>query len=240
MTIVATNLDYFDGTTRCKGEYFSPENATGPLPVVLVCHAWDGLIDEVRDKATKLAESGYIAFAIDVYGEGKTFSNMATQLDEALGPFMSDRAMLLGRMQAALKASRKIPGGDSERIAAMGYCFGGMCVLDLARAGGAQLKATVSFHGALGPNGLDTPAQIDSKILCLHGYDDPMIPPEQVNAFMTEMTQKKADWQFMSYSNTVHAFTRPDANLPEVGAVYNPLTDLRSWQAMLSFFEEVL
>jgi dienelactone hydrolase len=240
MAVVATQLNYFDGDTRCKGVYFSPENAQGPLPVVLVCHAWDGLIGEVRDKATKLADSGYIAFAIDVYGEGKTFSDMATQLNEALGPFMSDREMLLTRMQAALATAKEIPGADTRRIGAMGYCFGGMCILDLARAGGTELKAAVSFHGALIPNGLNNPATVDSKILCLHGYDDPMIPSEQVNAFMAEMTEKKADLQFVSYSNTVHAFTRPDANSPDVGAVYNPLTDRRSWQAMLSFFEEVL
>ena len=240
MAVIATDLNYLDGDTLCKGVFYSPDQPSGPLPVVLVCHAWDGLIQEVRDKATKLAESGYIAFAIDVYGDGKTFSDMATQLNEALGPFMSDRAMLLARMQAALAAAKEIPGVDTNRIGAMGYCFGGMCVLGLARAGGTELKASVSFHGALVPNGLDTPAKVDTRIMCLHGHDDPMVPPEQVTAFMAEMTQKKADWQFVSYSNTVHAFTRPGANFPEVGAVYNPLTDKRSWQAMLSFFEETL
>ena len=116
MAVVATDLNYFDGDTLCKGVYFSPENAQGPLPVVLVCHAWDGLIREVRDKATKLAESGYIAFAIDVYGEGKTFSDMATQLNDALGPFMSDRAMLLARMEAALEAGEGRSDGDAEDI----------------------------------------------------------------------------------------------------------------------------
>lgn len=240
MSIESINLDYYAGETLCKGEYFSPESSSGKLPVVLVCYAWDGLIDEVRDKARKLAESGYIAFAIDVYGGGKTYTDITTQLDEALGAYMADRGLLLERMQAALEAAKTIPNADVSRIASMGYCFGGMCVLDLARSGTADLKAAVSFHGALAPNGLDSPSSLNTKLLVLHGHDDPMIPQEHVAAFMTEMTEKKADWQFVSYSNTVHAFTRPDANMPEIGAMYNPSTDRRSWQAMLNFFAEVL
>lgn len=240
MAIVSTKLDYEEGDTVCKGEYFAPNNATDKLPVVLVCYAWDGLIDEVRDKARKLAESGYIAFAIDVYGDGKTYTDITTQLDEALGPYMADRALLLRRMEAGLTAAKTIPNADDSRIAAMGYCFGGMCVLDLARSGTTELKAAVSFHGALAPNGLDTPKSLSSKLLVLHGHDDPMIPQEHVAAFKAEMTEKKADWQFVSYSDTVHAFTRPDANMPKIGALYNPTTDRRSWQAMLNFFTEVL
>lgn len=240
MGIESKKLDYNEGETVCKGEYFVPNNATGKLPVVLICYAWDGLIDEVRDKARKLAESGYIAFAIDVYGGGKTFTDITTELDEALGPYMADRALLLRRMEAGLAAAKTIPDADESRIGSMGYCFGGMCALDLARSGSAELKAAVSFHGALAPSGLDAPESLNTKLLVLHGHDDPMIPPEQVAAFMAEMTEKKADWQFVSYSGTVHAFTRPGANMPEIGAMYNLSADRRSWQAMLNFFEEIL
>jgi len=240
MGIASTSLDYYAGDTLCKGEYFSPENSSGKLPVVLVCYAWDGLIDEVRDKARKLAESGYIAFALDVYGDGKTYSDITTELDEALGPYMADRGLLLERLQAGLAAAKTIPNADDSRIGSMGYCFGGMCVLDLARSGADDLKAAVSFHGALAPNDLSSPEILNTKLLVLHGHDDPMIPPEHVTGFMAEMTEKKADWQFVSYSGTVHAFTRPDANMPEIGAMYNPSTDRRSWQAMLNFFAEVL
>lgn len=239
MAITATDLDYYDEDTLCKGVYFAPEDAGENLPVVMVVHAWDGLIDEVRDKATRLAEAGYIAFAIDVYGNGTTWSDFS-MVNDVLGPVLADRAALLKRLQAALRAAETIPGGDKSRIGAMGYCFGGLCVLDMARGGDQALKGVVSFHGALMPNGLDTAATVDASILVLHGHDDPMVPPEQVLAFETEMTDKKADWQLTAYSNTVHAFTRPDANLPEVGAVYNELTDRRSWQAMLNFFEEVI
>jgi dienelactone hydrolase len=175
-----------------------------------------------------------------VYGGGKTFTDITTELDEALGPYMADRGLLLRRMEAGLAAAKTIPNADESRIASMGYCFGGMCVLDLARSGSKELKAAVSFHGALAPNGLDAPESLDTKLLVLHGHDDPMIPPEHVAAFMAEMTERKADWQFVSYSGTVHAFTRPDANMPEIGAMYNASTDRRSWQAMLNFFAEVL
>ncbi|MFT4520698.1 MAG: dienelactone hydrolase [Halioglobus sp.] len=239
MTSTATNLDYPAGDITCKGVYFTPDGASGPLPVVIVCHAWDGLNDEVRDKAAKLADSGYIAFAMDVYGDGKTMTDMS-ELESTLTPYMADRGMLLQRTQAALAAAKTIPGADTTRIGAMGYCFGGLAVLDLARAGGEDIQAFVSFHGGLGGNTLDNPATLSSKVLVLHGEDDPMVPPEEVAAFKAEMTAKKADWQLVAYSQTVHAFTRPGANDPAFGAVYNPTTDKRSWQAMLSFFAETL
>jgi dienelactone hydrolase len=238
MTSTATVLEYPAGDTLCKGVYFTPEEADGPLPVVIVCHAWDGLNDEVRDKSTRLAEAGYIAFAMDVYGGGKTLTDMA-DLEPTLTPYMVDRGMLLERMQGALAAAKTIPGADDSRIGAMGYCFGGLAVLDLARAGGEDLKAAVSFHGGLEGNTLDNPSTIDAKILVLHGEDDPLVPAEKVSAFKAEMTAKKADWQLVAYGHTVHAFTRPDANNPDFGAVYNAAADRRSWQAMLNFFAEI-
>lgn len=239
MTSIATPLNYTAGDTPCKGVYFTPAKAKGPLPVVLVCHAWDGLNEEVRDKSAKLAEAGYIAFAIDVLGNGKVMTDMA-DLMPTLTPFFENRGMLLERMQAAVAAAKTIPGADLSRIGAMGYCFGGTAVLDLARAGGDDIKAVVSFHGGLEGNSLDNPKIINAKILVLHGEDDPLIPPEQVTAFKAEMTAKQADWQLHAYSQTVHAFTRPDANDPAFGAVYNPSADRRSWQSMLNFFDEAL
>jgi len=239
MPSIATTLEYSAGDTLCKGIYFTPKDADGPLPIVLVCHAWDGLNQEVRDKASKLAEAGYIAFAIDVLGNGKIMTDFA-DLMPTLTPFFADRGMLLQRMQAALTAAKTIPGADLSRIGAMGYCFGGTAVLDLARAGGDDLKGVVSFHGGLEGNTLDNPKKLNVKLLVLHGEDDPLVPPEQVAAFKAEMTAKQADWQLHAYSHTVHAFTRPDANDPAFGAVYNPVADRRSWQAMLNFFEEVL
>lgn len=232
-------LEYTAGDTTCRGEYFLPEKTTGTLPVVLVVHAWDGLNDEVRGKASRLAqEAGYIAFAVDIHGEDKVFEDIA-ELGAALGPYLEDRGMLTARIQAAVNAAKTIPNADISRMGAMGYCFGGMTVLDLARAGSEDIKGVVSFHGGLEANTLDNPATINAKVLVLHGEDDPMVPPELVASFKQEMNDKKADWQLHSYSHTVHAFTRPAANDPAFGAVYNADADRRSWQSMRNFFAEI-
>jgi len=238
MTSTPTALDYAAGDVTCKGVYYTPDNAEGALPVVLVCHAWDGLLQEVHDKAQKLAEEGYIAFAIDIYGEGKTESDIS-QLEATLGPYMADRALLLSRMQAAVDAAKTIEGADTRRIAAIGYCFGGTAVLDLARGPHVGVSAVVSFHGGLAGNTLAAQHPIETKVLVLHGEDDPLVPPEQVAQFKAEMDERSADWQLFSYSNTLHAFTRPEANSPDFGAMYNAATDRRSWQAMRTFLDEV-
>ena len=233
-----TVIEYHDGNTRCRGEYFLPSGAAESLPVVMVVHAWDGLGDEVRSKAARLAEAGYLAFAVDVHGEGTFYTDVA-RLQEVLTPFMADRAMLLRRLEAALTAATTLPEGDSDRIGVIGYCFGGTCALDLARSGSPALKAAVSFHGGLAGNDLaQTP--ITAAVLALHGHDDPMVPPDVVSRFQQEMTERGADWQLVSYGHTVHGFTRPGANMPEMGVVYNEKADHRSWRAMLDFLQEVL
>jgi dienelactone hydrolase len=238
MTSTATKLEYLAGDTLCKGEYYTPAKKDGLLPIVLVCHAWDGLNDEVRDKSRKLADAGYIAFAVDVHGDGKVITDFA-ELMPTLTPYLENRALLLERMQGAFSAAKTIPGADVSRMGAMGYCFGGTAVLDLAR-GGDALKGVVTFHAGLDGNTLDNPKTLDTKILVLHGDDDPMVTPENVAAFKAEMNAKQVDWQLTAYSHTVHAFTRPDANDPAFGAVYNAAADRRSWQSMLNFFDEVL
>jgi dienelactone hydrolase len=232
----ATPLEYTAGDSLCRGVYFTP-NTNRPRPVVLVCHAWDGCNQEVQDKAAKLADAGYLAFAIDVHGGGKVYTDRS-ELVSVLSAYLNDRALLLQRMQGALAAARTIPGADASRIGAMGYCFGGMAVLDLVRAG--DIGAAVTFHGSLQGNTLDNPTSLNAKVLVLHGDDDPLVPPEQVAAFKAEMTAKGVDWQLHAYSHTVHAFTRPAANDPGFGTVYNAQADRRSWQAMLNFFSEVL
>ena len=239
MTIAATTIEYLAGDTLCRGEYYTPTSgADGPLPVVLVCHAWDGLNDEVRDKSRKLAAAGYIAFAIDIHGGGKVITDFS-ELMPTLAPYLDDRALLLERIAGAFAAAHTIPDVDTSRIGAMGYCFGGMAVLDLARSG-ANVKGVVSFHGSLDGNQLASPATLHSKILVLHGEDDPLVPPKTVALFKSEMNAKQVDWQLHAYSHTVHAFTRPGANNPSFGAVYNASADRRSWRSMLNFFEEVL
>ncbi|KZX59343.1 hypothetical protein A3709_13675 [Halioglobus sp. HI00S01] len=237
MTQKGTRLDYEVGGLRCHGEYFSPEGQ-GPFPVILVIHAWDGLGDEVRGKCQRLADAGYIALALDVHGNG-TFHTDFDTVQAVLAPYMQDRAMLLARLVAALDSVTKIPNADTARIGCMGYCFGGMCALDLARSGGPAIKAAVSFHGILPPNGLeDTP--ITAPVLVLNGADDPMVPLEAIDAFQQEMTARGADWQLINYGHTLHGFTRKAANNPAGGVLYNEHADKRSWRAMLDFFAEVL
>lgn len=244
MPLLDAPLQYMDQSCPCEGHYYlpgdhQPQDHAGPLPVVLVTPAWDGVVQEVHDKARKLAGSGYIAMVVDVYGEGRTLDDMS-EMEGAAGPLMADRSALLRRMKAALAAAKTIPGADTDRIAAMGYCFGGLCVLDLARGGGTELKAAVSFHGALMAPEPASGEQVQAKLLVLHGSDDPMVPAEQVLAFKQEMNAQGVDWQLVEYSNTVHAFTRADANMPEIGAVYNESADRRSWQAMLNFLDDAL
>lgn len=236
MTDAAT-FNYRDGDTECHGFIYRPDSDASSHPVVLVCPAWDGLVQEVHDKAKKLSEEGYIAVGVDVLGGGQTLVDFA-DLQPALDPFLSDRAMLLQRLQAAVSAARDIEGADPSRLGVVGYCFGGLCALDLARSG-SGIRAAVSLHGGLTTNGLgDIP--IEAQVLVLHGHDDPMVPPEQVAEFQREMTARGADWQLVSYGNTLHSFTRADANAPEMGIAYNALTDRRSWRAMCNFLEETL
>jgi dienelactone hydrolase len=153
-------------------------------------------------------------------------------------PFMEDRVKLQRRMTAAYTAVKQMPQTDQNNLAAMGFCFGGLCVLDLARTG-VDIKGVVSFHGLLGAPGNTSGNKIKAKILAMHGRDDPMVPPEQVLAFQEEMTTAGADWQFLTFGHTVHAFTNPVANDPGFGTVYQADADKRSWLAMQNFFTEI-
>jgi dienelactone hydrolase len=153
-------------------------------------------------------------------------------------PFLEDRALLQRRMKLALETVRRLERVDKDRVAAIGFCFGGLCVLDLARTG-ADLRGVVSFHGLLKPPGNTQGNKIQAKVLVLHGHDDPMVPVEDVVALERELTEAGADWQVHVYGHTMHAFTNPKANDPNFGTVYNPVADRRSWLAMQNFLEEI-
>ena len=228
---------YQDGATSCEGFFCYDPTRSGPLPAVLISHAWGGRDEFAMRKARRLAWHGFAVFALDMYGNAK--QGKSVEENQALmSPFMADRAMLAKRIGAALTAVRALKQVDAKRVAAMGFCFGGLCALDLARSG-ADVRGVVSFHGLLKPNGLP-PKKIQAKVLILHGYDDPMAPPEEVLAIGKELTAAGADWQLHAYGNTVHAFTNPDAANPQMGTVYKAEADRRSWNSMLAFFEEVL
>lgn len=237
MAIITNTVSYMDGDVVLEAFFAFDDAITERRPAVLIAHMWDGRNPFVAEKAKKLAELGYVGFALDMYGKGV----LGTSPEENMAlmqPFMSDRAMLQQRITAALRAVKLLPWVDDSKIAAIGFCFGGLCVLDLARTG-ADIKGVVSFHGLL-----DIPTDtvvypIKAKVLALHGYDDPMASQNKVMDFQEEMNELGADWQLHSYGHTVHAFTNPVANNPDDGKLYNANADRRAWQAMQNFLTEI-
>jgi dienelactone hydrolase len=239
LTIKTEYIDYEDDAVTCEGYVAFDDAKKGKRPGVLVSHAWAGQSKLERGKAEKLAELGYVGFALDLYGKGKRGGSMEENA-KLMQPFIDDRAMLRRRITAALDALKKHALVEPSRLGAIGFCFGGLCVLDLARSVPAGLKGVVSFHGLFHPPKLGPQAPITAKVLMLHGYDDPLAKPDSVLAIASELTQAKADWQLHAYGRTSHAFTNPEANSPDHGLLYNAVADRRSWVAMKNFFEEAL
>jgi dienelactone hydrolase len=231
-------LEYRCGDTLLEGLFCYDDALPGPLPAVLVCHEWGGRGELVEKKAKRLAARGYATFALDMFGKGKR-GTTPEQCQALIMPFVQDRALLARRINASLSFVRTLPQVDARRVAAMGFCFGGMCVLDLARSG-ADLRGVVSFHGLLKQNGLPPAKSIPSKILILHGWDDPLAPPEDVLAISKEFTEAKADWQLHAYGGTMHSFTNPNANNPAGGMLFSDKAQRRSWHSLMEFLEEVL
>ena len=238
MTIVSNTVNYLDGGTLLQAFFAYDDSFEERRPAVLISHAWGGRDEFVNNKAKQLAELGYVAFALDMYGQG-ILGKSPEENAVLMQPFIDDRQLLQKRINAALYAVTLLPWVDDSRIAAIGFCFGGLCVLDLARMG-ADVKGVVSFHGLLYTPENSEKKPVKAKVLALHGHDDPMATADQLKAFTTEMTDLNVDWQLHSYGNTVHAFTNPMANNPEMGTVYNETADKRSWQSMKNFLEEVL
>lgn len=237
MAIVSNTVDYLDDGVLLEGFFAYDDSVAGRRPVVLIHHAWAGRDEFVAAKAKRLAELGYLAFAADMYGKGIRGAS-PEENGQLMQPFMQDRARLQKRLHAALAAVKLMPWADDKRIAALGFCFGGLCALDFARTG-ADLRGVISFHGLLTPPDNIPEPQIKARVLVLHGHDDPMVPPEQVLALQTELSKAGADWQVHVYGGTMHAFTNPVANDPSFGTVYQAAADRRSWQAMQNFLEEI-
>jgi dienelactone hydrolase len=231
------SIEYRDGETLLEGFLCYDESQPGPRPAVLINHAWSGRDDFVERKARRLAWQGYACFALDNFGKGKR-GTTPQECSALMTPLMDDRAKLLARLQAGLATARAMPIVDSRRIAVMGFCFGGLCALDLARAD-AEIRGAVSVHGLLKPSGLTEP-KIRAKVLILHGYDDPLAPPDEVLAIARELTSAGADWQIHAYGQTVHAFTNPAAQNRAGGMQYDEAADRRSWHALEEFLAEVL
>lgn len=232
-------VEYMDGELRCEGYFAFDETVTSKRPCVIVVHAWDGPNDFMREKANEFARRGVVGFALDMYGAGVRGDPLADN-SALMQPFMVDRGLLRRRIQAAVRAAQRHPAVDADRIAAIGYCFGGLCVLDLARSALPGVKGVVSIHGVLIPPQLGPQPPISSKVLILHGYDDPLAPPDHVLAIARELTEARADWQLHAYGNTLHAFTFQGVHAPERGIAYSAAADRRSWEATLNFIDEVL
>ncbi|MEX0962769.1 MAG: dienelactone hydrolase family protein [Pseudohongiellaceae bacterium] len=229
--------EYRDGDTLLEAYVAYPESDS-QRPVVLVAHDWSGRREFACKAAERVAKMGYVGFALDMYGKGVFGTEGDAEGNSALmNPFANDRTLLRNRIEAALITARGLPRANPAKVAAMGYCFGGMCVLELARSG-ADVSGVISIHGILASGQADDNAII-SKVLCLHGHDDPMAPPDQVLAFETEMTEAGVDWQLHNYGHTLHAFTNPAANNPDFGTVYNELAERRAYQALTNFLEEI-
>ena len=230
-------IEYRDGESLLEGFLCYDEALPGPRPAVLICHAWRGRDDFVERKARRLAWQGYACFALDNFGKGKQ-GTTPEECSALMHPFMKDRRLLLKRLQAGLTTARAMPIIDSKRIVIMGFCFGGLCALDLARSN-ADIRGAVSFHGMLSPSGFTEPKD-RAKVLMLHGYDDPLAPPEDVLAVAREFTDAGADWQLHAYGHTMHAFTNPQAHNRGGGMQYDESADRRSWHALEEFLGEAL
>jgi dienelactone hydrolase len=236
--ILTRTVEYKQGDTTLEGFIAYDDAIKGARPGVLIVHQWMGVTDYEKKRAEMLAQLGCIAFCADIYGKG-----VHPQTPEEAGAqaarYRKDRQLLRARVNAGLEVLREQPLVDVTRIAAIGYCFGGTAVLELARSG-AKLNGVVSFHG-----GLDSPTpgdgkNIKCKVLVLHGADDPTMSSQQIAAFVDEMRGGGVDWQFVEFGGAVHGFTQWYAgNDNSKGVAYNERADKRSWEYMKLFFAEI-
>jgi dienelactone hydrolase len=237
MSIQVRELEYRDGESDFVAHVAWDEAVSGSRPGVLVAHTWAGRGEFEDRKAERLAELGYVGFALDLYGKGRRGSSPDGNR-RLMEPLLADRGLLQRRMKLALDELRNLGNVDADKTAAIGFCFGGLCVLDLARCG-ADVRGVVSFHGLLGAPGNTRGATMTAKALLLHGWRDPMATPDQVLDFAREMSDLGADWQLHAYGNCQHAFTNPSASDPEHGLQYDAVADHRSWDSMWLFLNEV-
>lgn len=236
--LITQTIEYKDGETVLEGYLAYDPHSSGTLPVVIVVHEWTGINAYTKKRCEQLAKMGYMAFAADMYGKGIRPQNPDEAAKEA-AKYKNNRALMRQRILAALLHIKTLNRANINKVAAIGYCFGGTSVLELARSG-AQISGVVSFHGGLdNPNPKDA-KQIKTKVLVCHGAVDPFVPKKHVDAFLKEMDDAKVDYRFISYSNAVHSFTNPETgNDPSKGAAYNQEADQDSWEHMKQFLAKV-
>lgn len=236
--VVFKEVEYQDGDVTLQGLSVYDDSISGKRPGVLVVHQWKGLGDYEKKRSEMLARMGYNVFAVDIYGKGVRPQTPQEAAKEA-GKYKNDRALLRARVLSGLGILRRHELTETKKVAAIGYCFGGTSVLELARSG-ADVLGVVSFHGGLSSPTPDDAKNIRAKVLALHGADDPNVGPPEVSAFEDEMRKARVDWQLIAYGGAVHSFTDWNAgNDNSKGAAYNEHADHRSWEAMKAFFAEI-
>ncbi len=236
--IVTRDVDYTDGDMTFQGYLAYDDEITEPVPGIAIVHQWKGLGDSEKRRARMLAELGYVAFAVDVYGKGVRPATSQEASQEA-GKYYQDRRLLRDRVSLGVDRMKEFEQVNAERIAAIGYCFGGGGVLELARSG-YDVDGVVSFHGTLSTPTPEDAQNITASVLVCHGADDPHAPMADVNALNDELDAAEVDYYIMLFGNAVHSFTHPEAgNDPSTGSAYNAKADWRSWEAMKDFFVQI-
>jgi dienelactone hydrolase len=236
--VTKRDLEYRHGDVVLRGELHWDETRSETRPGVLVVPEGGGINDHPKSRARRLAELGYVALACDMYGNAE-YTTDAKRRTELIQSLRSDPKKLRARALAGLEALSEARFVDRSRMAAIGYCFGGLTVLELARSG-ANLRGVVSFHGILETKDPAEKGAVRAKVLACHGVEDPFVSPEQVAAFVAEMRAAGVDWQLVTYANAGHGFTRPDSGSMGIqGVFYEARADVRSWAMMKSFLEEV-
>lgn len=232
----ASHVDYEFESQTYQG-YFAKPDSNANAPLVIVAHAWGGLGANEISKAQNIADKlGYAAFAIDVYGKGKR-GETPEECQALMNPLVGNRAELQKRLNGGLAAARQQADIDTSKVAAVGYCFGGLSVLDMARAN-MDVIGVASFHGLFMPAENLTVGAIKPKVLIEHGWNDPMATPKDVLAIAAEMEAAKADWQLHAHGDTYHSFTTEGANSPEMGSIYDANADARSFAYLTTFLNE--
>lgn len=236
-----SDLEYTVGNQAFKGFLITHEGLAKKPPAILIVPTWRGMDSFAINKARQVAKLGYTAFVADVFGNGKSAADEKEAFN-FISPLFVDRKLLRERIQGSFEALKKSPFVDPDLIGAIGYCFGGLTVLELLRSG-SPVKGVVSFHGVLGYHLADLAAtpipnaeNIKASALILHGDEDPLVTEEDLLNLKNEFRKIRIDWQLIIYGGTAHSFTNPDAHDPENGMLYNPEVDKRSWSEMRLFF----
>jgi dienelactone hydrolase len=235
--IITETIIYGDSEQTFQGTICFDDEILTPKPGILVAPTIRGHTNFEVEKAVELAKLGYVGFAIDMYGK-ETRTEVPEENRTLMNELNADRALLLQRILSALDVLKNHSQVNKTKLGGIGFCFGGKCVLDLVRSG-AGIKGVATFHGVYDKPPISNDSPIKSSVLVLHGWEDPLGTPSQLIELAEELTEKKADWQILSFGNTGHSFTNPAANSPEQGLIFNKLSNERAWLAMKNFFEEI-